>query len=65
MKKISLEFKNEVAENKLRKANILHELNNHECFYTGDIEDALEALGSDYTYEEVKEVYLANQEQYA
>lgn len=42
---------------------ILYELNNYECFYTGDITDAmprLEELG--YTREEVKKVYHANRE---
>jgi hypothetical protein len=57
MKQLTAEYKKEVTDNKLRKANILHELNNHECFYTGDVEDALDALGSDYTLEEVMEVF--------
>ena len=42
---------------------ILYELNNYECFYTGDITDAmprLEDLG--YTTDEVKKVYHANRE---
>lgn len=59
IKRITLEFKNEVEENKQRKANILHELNNHECFYIGEIEDALDALGPDYSAEEVLEVFNA------
>jgi hypothetical protein len=45
------------------KEVILYELNNYECFYTGDITDAmprLEELG--YTREEVKKVYHANRE---
>ena len=42
---------------------IMYELNNYECFYTGDITDAmprLEDLG--YTVEEVKKVYHANKQ---
>jgi hypothetical protein len=50
-------YKDEVKENKQRAANILYELNNHEAFYTNDIEDTLEALGSDYTADEVMTVY--------
>lgn len=45
------------------KEVILYELNNYECFYTGDISDAmprLEELG--YTSAEVKKVYHANRE---
>ena len=57
VKAISKEFTEAVRENKQRRANILYELNNYECFYTGDIEDAINALGSDYTIEEVQEVY--------
>ncbi len=42
---------------------ILYELNNYECFYTGDIEDALPRLHDlGYTTEEVKKVYHANRE---
>ena len=47
----------EVKENKQRRANIAYELGNYECYYTGDISDALNALGSDYTEQEVMEVY--------
>jgi hypothetical protein len=36
---------------------ILYELYNYECFYTGDITDAYEALSDTYTKEEVQEVY--------
>lgn len=42
---------------------ILYELNNYECFYTGDIEDALPRLHDlGYTKEEVKKVYHKNRE---
>lgn len=42
---------------------ILYELGNYECFYTGDIQDALEVLEPlGYTVEQVKEVYHANRE---
>lgn len=37
---------------------ILYELRNYECFYTGEIDEAVEALANlGYTYEQVREVY--------
>lgn len=56
--------KNEIKNNKLRKDHILYELNNHEAFYTGELEDTLDALGSDYTLEEVRDVYKKNVKKY-
>ena len=53
-------FKKEALKSqRLRKQNIAYELNNHEAFYTGSIEDTLRTLGEDYTEAEVKEVYFA------
>lgn len=51
-------FKDQVKSNKQRRAHIAYELSNHECFYTGDINSALSALGECYTKEEVYKVYL-------
>lgn len=56
-KKIESWFRSALKENKQRRANIAYELNNHEAFYTGSVEETLEALGPDYTKEEVIEVY--------
>ena len=36
---------------------IKYELLNHECYYTGDIETALSALGKGFTRKQVYEVY--------
>jgi hypothetical protein len=41
----------------LRRENIAYELANHEAYYTCDISDTLEALGSEYTAKEVWKVY--------
>lgn len=57
MKEINKWYKATIKNNKVRKENILYELNNHEAFYTGDINDTLSTLGSDYTYDEVLAVY--------
>lgn len=57
MKNIDIAFKTAIKDNKARETHILYELNNHECFYTGRIDDALDVLGEEYTEVEVKEVY--------
>lgn len=53
-------YKATIKGNKLRKQEIAYQLNNYECYYTGDISDALEALGSEYTEAEVMAVYREN-----
>jgi len=60
-KQIEKDYKKAVQENKQRKANILYELKNREAFYTGEIDETAEALGEDYTREEVQEVFNENQ----
>ncbi len=57
MKEIKKWYKAEIKANKMRKENIMYELNNHEAFYTGELGPVMNALGSDYTEEEVKDVY--------
>jgi hypothetical protein len=46
-------FKSE-AKN-IEREHIVYELNNYECFYTGDLEDAFSALP--YSQERITEVY--------
>lgn len=50
-------FKQAIKDNKARKEHIAYELANHEAYYTHSIEDTLEALGDDYTKEEVIAVF--------
>jgi hypothetical protein len=50
-------YKAAIKANKQRNAEILYELQNHEAFYTGSIEETMDALGEDYTREEVQAVY--------
>lgn len=45
------------ATKNARRDNIVYELANHECYYTGDIQEAIDALGKGYTYKEVYKVY--------
>lgn len=56
MKSIHKWFKEAVRDNKLRRQTIEYALHNHEALYTGEIEDALEELGDDYSAEEVTDV---------
>ncbi len=56
MDEIEKTFKENIANFKMREKHILYELNNHECFYIGSIEGAIQALGEDYTAEEVTTV---------
>jgi hypothetical protein len=51
------EMKSFREDNKKRVEAILYELNNYECFYTGDITDAYEVLAATYTKAEVLAVY--------
>lgn len=48
-------YKDEVKNGKLAEQEILYELQNHECFYTQDIEDVLEILP--YTSDEIWAVF--------
>lgn len=36
---------------------ILYELNNHECFYTGEIDEVVELFEGIYTREQIRKVY--------
>lgn len=63
MKEINKWFKAATKPAEIRKAHILYELNNYEAFYTGDIEDTMNALGSGYTAAEVWAVYHEKAEQ--
>ena len=48
-------FLNSVKENNLIESHILYELNNHEAFYTYDIEQAFNSLP--YSRDEVQKVF--------
>lgn len=52
------EQKNELLNPEKRLAKIKYELNNYECYYTGEIDEAVEALeGLGITRQEIQEVY--------
>jgi hypothetical protein len=57
MKKINNDFKQAMQDDEARKAHIKYQLNNHEAYYTHSIESTLDALGEDFTREEVLSVF--------
>jgi hypothetical protein len=57
MKDITKDFKDAMKDIKARKAHVAYELNNHEACYTRDISSTLDALGEEFTREEVLSVY--------
>lgn len=57
IKAINKWYKDSVNGKKLRKANIVHAIHNHEAHYTGEIDEVMDALGSDYTKEEVMAIF--------
>jgi hypothetical protein len=54
-------YKKSIKEGKQQDAEILYELNNHECFYTGSIDDILYLP---YTREQIMKVYNENYHKY-
>lgn len=57
MKEIAKEFKQAMKDKKAREEHIRYELYNHEATYTGDIESTMDALGDDFTVEEVQAIF--------
>lgn len=61
MKEADKEEKRELKNNKdIKNKAILYELSNHECFYTGEIDNVVELFKDIYTVEDIKKVYQAN-----
>ena len=53
-------YDDEIKTNNLEEVEIEYELCNHEAYYTGEIEDTVDALDGRYTAEEVQKVYNKN-----
>ncbi|HEY5510605.1 MAG TPA: hypothetical protein VIK10_06215 [Prolixibacteraceae bacterium] len=47
----------EIKRAKLEETEILYELENHECFYTGEIEPVVELFAGKYTEAQIRKVY--------
>jgi hypothetical protein len=54
--------KQTVKKKNLVKAEILDELQNHECFYTGDISDVVDLFEGTYTKQQIRDVYNKHRE---
>ena len=55
-------FDSQIKEQGLEETEIEHELGNHECYYTGSIGGAMDALGDKYTRDQVLAVYRKNRD---
>ena len=50
-------YTEQLKQPELRRANIAYELANHEAYYTGEIDQTMDALDESHTEEEVWAVY--------
>ena len=57
MKAINSYGKQKVKKGNLQETEILYELQNHECFYTGDISDVVDLFEGTYTVKQIRDVY--------
>jgi hypothetical protein len=57
-------FEETITLDQLEREEILYELANHECFYTGEYYDVFEMFKGKYSLELIKEVYQANEADY-
>jgi hypothetical protein len=71
LKEIEKWYRGEIKQNKSEKDEIIYELYNHECFYTGDIATVVELFAGTYTEGQINEIFLKeklktkNQEEHA
>jgi hypothetical protein len=63
MKAINSYGKQKVKKGNLQEAEILYELQNHECFYTGDISDVVDLFEGTYTVKQIRDVYNKHREE--
>jgi len=64
MKEEDKRYKKELKEMREEQDGaILYELNNHECFYTGDIEDVVTLFKGIFTPAKIKKVFLKHQKE--
>jgi hypothetical protein len=60
MKSINKIGRKKIEENNLAESEILYELKNHECFYTGDYSDVVDMFEGTYTEKQIRDVYNKN-----
>lgn len=56
-------YDGEIAGNGLGEAEVMYEINNHECYYTGDFEDVIEMFEGKYTREEIMKIAYSKQKE--
>ncbi len=49
-------YDGEIADNGLGEEEVMYEIHNHECYYTGDFEDVIEMFEGKYTREEIMKI---------
>lgn len=54
---LNAQYDSEITDAGLEDAEIAYELANHECWYTGDIEDVVEMFEGRYDRERIRAVY--------
>lgn len=59
MAELKKEERAEVRKSKLWYQEISYELNNHECYYTGNISPVVEMFSGTYTEKKIREVFNA------
>ena len=63
LKEADKQEKKELKEfRELKKEAILYELNNHECFYTGKIDDVVDIFKGIYNKKDIIKVYSENRQ---
>ena len=56
-------YDGEIADNSLGEAEVMYEIHNHECYYTGDFEDVIEMFEGKYTREEIMKIAYSKQKE--
>ena len=49
-------YDGEIDANELGDAEVMYEIHNHECYYTGDFEDVVEMFEGRYTREQIMKI---------
>jgi hypothetical protein len=58
LKEIKNWYNGEINKNKAQDKEIIHELYNHECFYTGDVSDVVEMFKDRYSSKRIVNLFI-------
>ena len=56
-------YDGEIADNGLGEEEVMYEIHNHQCYYTGDFEDVIEMFEGKYTREEIMKIAYSKQKE--